>query len=127
MTCLATSLSSSSTNHNEQQLQQPASVTAAEEVQFPLEKPPDNMLDRITDDLNFLLNGSSEDMITFTPAHQFYSGGGCTSAGGGKQKLTTIQETMVGISEEFELRNSNSGGGGGNSHPSAGPPHQCVE
>lgn len=58
-----------------------------------------NMLDRITDDLNFLLNGTTEDMMTFTPAH-LYQGAGST--GGGKQKLPTIQENMVGISEEFE-------------------------
>lgn len=54
-----------------------------------------NMLDRITDDLNFLLNGTTQDMMTFTPAHQLTAG---------KQKLATIQENMVGISEEFELR-----------------------
>lgn len=69
-----------------------------------------NMLDRITDDLNFLLNGTTEDMMTFTPAH-LYQGAGGTGGGcsGGKQKLPTIQENMVGISEEFErtLDNTN--------------------
>lgn len=56
-----------------------------------------NMLDRITDDLNFLLNGAAEDMITFTPAHHLHAE---------KPKLATIQENMVGISEEFEMRTS---------------------
>lgn len=56
-----------------------------------------NMLDRITDDLNFLLNGT-EDMISFTPSHTYSGGMGGSSV---KQKLPTIQETMVGISEEF--------------------------
>lgn len=51
------------------------------------------MLDRITDDLNFLLNGTTEDMMTFTPAHLYP----------GKQKLPTIQENMVGICEDLEM------------------------
>lgn len=55
-----------------------------------------NMLDRITDDLNFLLNSTEKDMMTFTPAHLY--------PGGGKQKLPTIQENMVGLSEELETR-----------------------
>ena len=63
------------------------------------ENPPplhsNNMLERITDDLNFLLNGTTTDMMTFTPAHHLNSG---------KQKLATIQETMVGISEDVERR-----------------------
>lgn len=58
-----------------------------------------NMFDRITDDLNFLLNGSTEDMMTFTPAHLRYQE---------KQKLPTIQENMVGISEELERKPASS-------------------
>lgn len=58
-----------------------------------------NMFDRITDDLNFLLNGTTEDMMTFTPAHLLYQE---------KQKLPTIQENMVGISEELESKPASS-------------------
>lgn len=79
-------------------------VTLEEVEQRRLGSPSNNMLDRITDDLNFLLNGSaSEDMMTFTPAHLYP----------GKQKLPTIQENMVGISEDLEA----AGGGGGGGTP----------
>lgn len=58
-----------------------------------------NMLDRITDDLNFLLSGTTDDMMTFSVAHPQQQ-----EQQQGKQKLATIQENMVGISEEFDTR-----------------------
>lgn len=52
----------------------------------------DAVLDRITDDLKFLLSEATEDVRTFPGQQQ------------GRSKLATIQENMVGACEETETR-----------------------